>query len=153
MSYWAPLEILGFARKAGFDNVDAKYATAISLVATGGADHYQHDTPGVAGSGLYGLWGLPLSDTGAVSVSDLMSVACSGQRLRECFVSNGRRWNWHPAYKSDAGAAVRRTWDALELDGLWTAKRSHMFGAMQHLRDADYRSDRINKILSLYPPN
>jgi hypothetical protein len=153
VTYFGPLDVLQFAKNAGFDNDTAKQAAAVALVATSGCDHYFHETPGVPDSSYAGLWGLPLKLCPGLTVSDLQSVAKSGQAVRELYRANGSEWGWHPAWRSDAGGAVRRTLDALNLDNLWTAKPKMAYAALEHLRSFTYHSDRIDKILSQYPTN
>ncbi len=151
MTWWAPLDVLRFAREAGWDNDQGKRAATVALVATSGADHYLWDTPGVPGSDMVGLWGLPLSDVQSVGGGDQMSPRESAQTARALWIANGRKWEWHPVVQSDAGATVRRTLDALDLDNLWGASAKQAYGQLHSLRKFLYQSKRTRAIMAKFP--
>lgn len=154
MTWWGPSEVLNFAKRAGFDNHDAKRAAAIALATTAGADHWEWSDLTVPSTAAKGLFGVPTELVARVSGGDQFNPSESAATLRKLFTLAGQKWGWHPSVKSDGGSMVRRTLDALDLDGMWSARPGHMFNARQHLADATYTSKRIDAIMSRFPvPN
>jgi hypothetical protein len=151
MTWFAPLEVLNFARKAGFDNEQAKRAATVALVVSSGADHYRWQTPGVDGSFQSGLWGIPQVLVDEIGAGDQMSAMESAATARSLWRAHGNRWDWHPVVAADAGATVRRTLDALDLDNLWNARSKAAYSQLDALRKCTYTSKRTRAILARFP--
>ena len=146
MTWWNPMEIYQFARAAGFGNDTAKKAAAVAVVATQGADHYTWAVEGAPETAQAGLWGLPLASCPDRSQSDLLNPATAAQVARELWRAAGNTWDWHPVYVPDAGAMLKRTYDALDKDGLWVAKAPHIFAVVGDLRRHSYTSPRLEQV-------
>jgi hypothetical protein len=148
MTWFAPLEVFSFARKAGFDNEQAKRAATVALVATSGADHYRWDTPGVPDTGSSGLWGIPDPLVAGSTNLDQFLASNSAATAWHIWRAHGDRWDWHPVVANDAGATVRRTLDALDLDNLWNARSKAAYSQLDALRKCTYTSKRTRAILA-----
>lgn len=151
MTWWGPGEVLKFAKGAGLDNHDAKRAAAIAVAVTGGADHWEWTDVAVPDQSVRGLFAIPAELVTRVNRGNQFDPEESALTIRKLFTLAGGKWGWHPGVKADGGANVKRTLDALDLDGLWTAKPGHMFNARAHLADRTYTSKRIDNYLAQFP--
>jgi hypothetical protein len=151
MTWWPPLDVLGFALSAGWSNDDAKRAATVALVASQGADHHTYDPACGPGFVQRGLWSISAAQVDSVGGGDQLHPLTSAQTARALWLDCGRKWSWHPVVAGDGGALVWRTLDALNLDNLWSASAKESWKAVAHLRDLTYTSKRIERIMAQYP--
>lgn len=151
MTWWTPLDIHTFARKAGFDNHDANRATALALAATSGADHHDWTDPTNPVPAQQGLWAIPADLVASVGGGDQFSPGESAATARALFRQAGGKWAWHPVWTADAGALVRRTLDALDLDNLWGKDVKTVYGSVAALKVFKYSSPRTESFLARFP--
>jgi len=151
VTWWAPLDVLKYAKAAGWDNDTAKRAATVALVASNGADHHVWD-PGCGPEFVQsGLWSLSAALVVSAEGGDQLDPAESAATAFSLWHNRGRHWSWHPVVSADGGALVRRTLDALDLDNLWGARAAVVYGSLAHLRTMTYTSKRIERILAQYP--
>lgn len=129
MTWWAPLDVLGYARGAGWVDADAKVATALALMASGGADHYDGQAID-PGNHDRGLWTLSTARVAPDQAPNLYDPTFNAATAALLWARYGHTWAWHGAWSSDGGAGVRRLLGQLDSAKLWVAPRRKVYDAV-----------------------
>lgn len=147
MTWWAPLEVLGFALKGGFTATQAKQATAIALAASGGADHYQWAPPGSPGTDVRGLWGITAHRYDPDELPDLFSPVSSAQAVCNLWARYGRSWSFHYAYNVDGGKYVRDVLAQLEQGKNWKRKSAAQLTTVRQLAVIHHATEQMRAVV------
>lgn len=105
MTTWQGAQIAKWLTDAGFTGDEIVHGVALALAATGGADHYSHNPTSWALTERRGLYALRPQEGVGTNRFDLFDPVQATAALREHYVEQGNRWDWHPAHLS--GEALR----------------------------------------------
>lgn len=105
MTTWSGSRIAQWLRAAGFEPEHVVHGTALSLAASGGADHYSHNPTSLPHTETRGLYALRVELVGGDPGGELYDPVFASRTLRQLFTANGNRWDWHPVHVSGAALA------------------------------------------------
>ena len=143
MTFWPPLEILGFVRKAGFTNDQAHLATGLVLASSDGADHHHwcpESTPGVDQRGLFAL---DVRRCDPDQPDSLFDPLTNCEWTHALFTHYGRTWDWHPVWHATSGRVVKAVLAALDEDKGWMNRPGVFYGRTRHLHRAPGTSHEV----------
>jgi hypothetical protein len=119
---WGGVEVLEFARQAGFTGDEVKRAACVAYAASQWRDHFESVIPGSPSLDRFGLWGLTLEELDGWSPRSAMNPRMSAEIAYAQWVAAGGTWDWHSIVQAGGGAVLRAAWSTIEAQHLWETR-------------------------------